>query len=346
MKGNVMNENSNKKPFQLNGRWQYRLRSVLVLYWSFLAVSVRRLFRGPRLPGWSWTFEVAIHFLRKQTITAFDMRNPDDGREYEDSLVFHSPAVEQVTIEAVAAPVKGHWFCPKNGNRNVTVLYLHGGGYAYYAAAHRNLISLVTLAAQSKTFALDYRLIPEHPFPAQLEDAMAAYRWLLESGVSPHRLIIAGDSAGGHLVLSLLLSLRDARLPLPALAICIAPWTDVQNSGESMTKNESYDWVEKRMAVQWAEWLCQGADSKNPLISPIQADLGGLPPIYIQAGSAEILHDMIREFENRAKAQNADVTLEVWQNMNHDFQGFGAMVPESKQALQRIGEVVEKHLPI
>lgn len=289
-------------------------------------------------------FEVAIHYLRSQTITGFNLSSPGKGREYGDSLVFHSPALEQVTIESVAAPVRGHWFRPKQATWNVTLLYLHGGGYAYYAAAHQNLISLVTLAAKSRTFALDYRLIPEHPFPAQLEDAMAAYHWLLENGTSPERLVIAGDSAGGNLVLSLLLSLRDAKMPLPTVAICIAPWTDVENSGESMTKNEPYDWVEKRMAVQWSEWLRNGADPKTPLISPLQADLSGLPPIYIQAGSAEILHDMIREFENRAREQHADVTVEVWPNMNHDFQAFGDAIPESKHALQRIGEVIEKHL--
>ncbi|MCX7168904.1 MAG: alpha/beta hydrolase, partial [Proteobacteria bacterium] len=133
--------------------------------------------------------------------------------------------------------------------------------------------------------------------------------------------------------------------PLPAVAICIAPWTDVENSGESMTKNQPYDWVEKRMAIQWSEWLRNGADPKNPLISPIHADLSGLAPIYIQAGSAEILHDMIREFENRAREQHADVTVEVWQNMNHDFQAFGDAILESKHALQRIGEVIERHLP-
>lgn len=335
-----MRENSNRKPFQLNGRWSYRIRSVLVLYWSLLYVFAARLVRGPRLPGWTWLFEVAIHFLRRQTITAFDMQSPAESREYADALVFHSPAVEQVRIKPVTAPVKGHWFEPKSGVRDVTVLHLHGGGYAYYATAHHNLIALVTLAAKSKTFALDYRLIPEHPFPAQLEDALAAYRWLLASGTLPERLVVIGDSAGGNLVLALLLSLRDSLSPLPALGICIAPWTDVANPGDSMSGNEAYDWVEKRMADKWAEWFCKGKDPGNPAISPVQADLKGLPPIYMQAGSAEILHDMICAFAEKARAQGADVTLEVWQNMNHDFPAFGDTIPESREALQRIGEVI------
>ncbi|MBI5933767.1 MAG: alpha/beta hydrolase [Chloroflexi bacterium] len=327
---------------QLSGEWQYRLRSLINLYWSMLQVSIRRLACGPRLPNWSWGFEVSTHFVRMQTIHAFDMPNHAEGRAYENSLVFGSPAVAKVAIEPVHAPVKGHWFRPKREARDVTVLYLHGGGYAYYSKAHENIIALVTLAAKSRTFALDYRLIPEHPFPAQLDDALAAYRWLLETGVQPDRLAVVGDSAGGNLALGLLLSLRESQLPLPALAICIAPWMDIENSGESMEKNEPYDWVQKRMPLTWAKWLCKDADPRNPTLSPIHADLSGLPPIYIQAGSAEILHDMIRAFADRAQSHNWNVRLDVWQNMNHDFQAFGEMIPESREALARIGQVIEE----
>lgn len=199
----------------------------------------------------------------------------------------------------------------KAGAARVTVLYLHGGGYAYYSAAHQNLIALVTLAARARTFALDYRLIPEHPFPAQLEDALAAYRWLLQTGVAPERLVVAGDSAGGNLTLALLLALREAGLPLPALGVCLAPWVDVLNSGASMTANAPYDWVEKRMADR-----------------------------------AEILHDMIRAFADRAAQQGADVELEVWPDMPHDFQAFGEVVPESKAALDRIRQVIEETLSL
>ena len=339
-----MKENLNRASFELSGRWQYRLRSVFTLYWSLLYVSVRRLLRGPRFPNWSWTLETSTHFLKAQTNTAFDMPNLAAGREYEDALVFTSPALAQVNVEPVDLPVKGHWYQPKSAAPHVTVLYLHGGGYAYYSKAHQNLIALVTLAADSRTFALDYRLIPEHPFPAQLEDALAAYRWLLETGVAPERLVISGDSAGGNLALALLLALKEARLPFPALAICLAPWTDVANSGESMTANETHDWVEKRMPVKWAEWFCRDTDAGNPLVSPINADLSGLPPIYVQAGSAEILHDMICAFADHAEKQGAHVKLEVWPNMTHDFQAFGDITLESQQALRRIGDVVRDYV--
>ena len=267
-----------------------------------------------------------------------------EGREYENSLVFTSPAVAEMEIESVAAPVKGRWYHPKSETKDITVLYLHGGGYAYYSRSHETLIALVTLAAKSKTFALDYRLIPEHPFPAQLDDALAAYRWLLETGVDPERLVVIGDSAGGNLTLALLLTLRDSKLPLPSLGICIAPWVDIENSGNSLSKNEPYDWIEKRMPLKWAEWLCKNTDLRNPIVSPINADLRGLPPIYIQAGDAEILYDMIQSFYEKAQAQGINVKLDVWRHMNHDFQAFGDLMPESKEALNRIGQVIKENL--
>jgi acetyl esterase/lipase len=327
---------------RLSGRWSHRLRSLVVLVWSLLYVSVRRLIRGPRLPNWSWGFEASTHFLKLQTTTAFDMADHVAGRAYEDSLVLPSPAVARVEIEPATAPVKGHWYRPRSGANRITVLYLHGGGYAYYSKAHENMIALVTLAAGSRTFALDYRLIPEHPFPAQLDDALAAYRWLLATGVAPGHLVVMGDSAGGNLTLALLLTLRDLKQPLPALGVCMAPWTDVGNSGNSLSENEPYDWLEKRMPLRWAKWLCRNVDPRNPIVSPINADLRGLPPVYLQAGDAEILYDMIRSFHDTAQAQGANVRLDVWRHMNHDFQGFGDLVPESREALARIGQVVRE----
>jgi acetyl esterase/lipase len=156
--------------------------------------------------------------------------------------------------------------------------------------------------------------------------------------------VVAGDSAGGNLALALLVALRDAQTPLPALAICISPWTDLANSGESMANNQIYDWPQKRMPEKWAEWLCNGDNPQNPLISPIHADLHGLPHIFIQAGETEILFDMIRQFADSAKRQGADVVLEVWENMNHDFQAYGDSVPQSHAALSHIGRVVHQHV--
>lgn len=196
-------------PIQTSGRLSFRFRSLLALLGSSISVSSSRLIRGPLLPGWSWAIETGTHFLRRQANTAFDMQDISAGREYEDSLTFKSPALAQVTIEPASFEaengnnpvagkdriIRGDWFTPIESDPQAFMLYLHGGGYAYYSKFHANLIALVTLASDCKTFALDYRLIPEHPFPAQLEDALAAYQWLLENGVPPERLVVAGNSA-------------------------------------------------------------------------------------------------------------------------------------------------------
>lgn len=326
-----------------HGRLTYRLRSILLFLLTAISVTVRRWRRGPRLSTWTWMFETATTFLQRQERVAFDLPTLADQREYTDALVFRSPAYSRVRIEAIQeAAVKGRWFVPQTVLSQQTILYFHGGGYAFSALAHDDLIAQVALAAQARTCALDYRLAPECPFPAQLEDALVAYQWLLNMGVPHERLVLAGDSAGGNLVLALLLALRDAQQPLPALAICLCPWTDMDNSSESLSSNEPYDWIERRMVIQWGQWFCKGADLHNPLISPVHADLRELPPMYIQAGDAELLIDMIRAFAQKAQEQGAAVSLEVWEQMNHDFQSYGSALRQSREALQRIGEMIQQ----
>lgn len=285
--------------------------------------------------------------MRAQMATAFNIAtktgNVAASREYADALCFAPTALPGVTVEPVSGPVKGHWYTPRAGARNLTLLYLHGGGYTYYAKTHANFIALMALTADARTFALDYRLAPEHPFPAQLTDALGAYRWLLGQGVDPRRLVVAGDSAGGNLTLALLQTVRGAGLPQPALAYCICPWTDLENSGASLTGND--DWIQARMAAAWAKYVCAGgANPRDPLVSPLHANLRNLAPIYIQAGGAEILLDMIRDFYVRAQAQGAEVTLDIWDHMPHDFQGYGDLVPEAHQALQRFREKLAERL--
>ena len=329
--------------FEFHGRLSYRIHNVLLLLWLSLLVLVSRLRKGPRLSEWTWIFELATTVLKRQERNAFSLPTITEQREYMDAIVAHSAELTHMQIESVeTGMVRGRWFIPQTASGEYVVLYLHGGGYAFSIRAHDNLIAFVALAAQARTFALDYRLSPEHPFPAQLEDAQAAYQWILSSGISSNRVVIAGDSAGGNLALVLLVALRDAQQPLPALAVCLCPWTDMDSSYTSMKENEAYDWIEQRMVVQWAEWFCHGTDLKNPLVSPVHADLRGLPPIYIQAGNAEILIDMIRLFVGKAQEQGTAITLEEWKQMNHVFQAFGTLTPQSKEALQRIGEVIQQ----
>jgi acetyl esterase/lipase len=270
------------------------------------------------------------------------MRDVADARRFLDSVVISSPAAEGVKVTPVVQEkFRGSWFVQEGPQPQVTVLYFHGGGYSFYPQAYANFIALITLAANSRTFALDYRLSPEHRFPAQLEDALNAYRWLLETGADPENLVFAGDSAGGNLALCLLLAARDSKLPLPALAIALSPATDLESDRASLVRNQAVDWINRQMIEKWADWFCESALRRHPLVSPLWADLSGLPPIYIQAGRCEILYDSIQAFVDRARSQGAEVVLEIWESMNHVFQMFGPDVPQSAEALRRIGEVID-----
>jgi acetyl esterase/lipase len=313
-----------------------------VIAQSILRVSARRTLKGPRHPGWDWLVEVSTEILKGQVNTAFQMRDVREARRYLDSVVIRSPAISAVNIVPVAREkFRGSWFTQRNAETHRTVLYFHGGGYSFYPQAYANFIALITLAAKSRTFALDYRLSPEYRFPAQLEDALSAYRWLLDTGIAPDNLIIAGDSAGGHLALTLLLAARNSNLPLPALTLALSPPTDLEGGHTSLARNQQFDWISSPMIEKWADWFCDPSERRNPLISPLWADLRGLPPIYLQAGRCEILHDSIQAFADRAKGEGAEVVLETWKDMNHVFQMFGPDVTQSAEALRRIGEVVE-----
>jgi acetyl esterase/lipase len=256
--------------------------------------------------------------------------------------VISSPALSGVDITPIVQEkFRGSWFTPKNAEAAVTVLYFHGGGYSFYPRAYANFIALITLAAKSKTFALDYRLAPEHRFPAQLEDALNAYRWLLKTGMAPDKMIVAGDSAGGHLALTLLLAARDSKLPLPGLAIALSPATDFENAPAGIVHNQESDWIDRQMFKRWADWFCDSVQSRDPLVSPLWADLRGLPPMYIQAGDCEILYGSIQAFTDRARSQGGEIVLETWKGMNHVFQMFGPDVPQSAEALRRIEQVID-----
>src|SRR5208282_4291486 len=281
------------------GPIRYRLRSMAELGASILEVFVRRMLKGPRRSGWNWFVEVATRMAKKQVNGAFKMPDVKEARRYLDSVAFSSPALSEVTIRnAVHEKFRGSWFSCRNAESPVTVLYLHGGGYSFYPQAYADFIAQITLAAKSRTFALDYRLAPEHRFPAQLEDALHAYRWLLESGTDPETLVVAGDSAGGNLALALLLAARDSNEPLPSLAIALSPPTNFEIDS---FPNQEFDWITKPALLCWRDWFCNSVQRRDPLVSPLRADLRGLPPIYVQAGSCEILYDSIREFADHAR---------------------------------------------
>ncbi|MEA2008269.1 MAG: alpha/beta hydrolase [Chloroflexota bacterium] len=224
------------------------------------------------------------------------------------------------------------------------LLYLHGGGYALGSIdTHRELIARLARATQLRGLPLDYRLAPEHPFPAALEDAVKAYRWLLAQGFEPGQVFIAGDSAGGGLALATLVNLREAGVPLPAGAICLSPWTDLALTGTSIhSKAKADPMLDPESLYQYVEYYVGEYETTNPLISPLYADVEGLPPLLIQVGADEILLDDATRFAEKARKSGVDATLEVWDEMFHVFQ-ITPFLTEAKQAVNHIAEFVSRN---
>ena len=253
------------------------------------------------------------------------------------------PTPSDVKVERVNAPVApAEWLRPPSAEPGRVVLYLHGGGYVIGSPrSHRHLAAAIAGAAGASALLLDYRLAPEHPFPAAVEDATAAYRWLLDQAIAPERIVIAGDSAGGGLTVATLLALREARVPLPAGGVCISPWVDLTCSGASyVTKADADPIVERSGVEEMARAYLGATPPRTPLASPLFADLRGLPPLLIHVGTDEVLLDDAVQLAERAKAAGVDATLEVYDRMIHVWHWFLPMLDEAQTAVEAIGRFV------
>ncbi|MCX8072806.1 MAG: alpha/beta hydrolase [Candidatus Binatia bacterium] len=252
--------------------------------------------------------------------------------------------VEMSSVEAEGVPAA--WVVVPESEAHRVVLYLHGGGYVIGSIrTHRDLAQRIARAARARVLLIDYRLAPEHPHPAAVEDSTQAYRWLLRQGFEPAAMAVAGDSAGGGLTVATLVALRDAGDPLPAAAVCLSPWVDLEGLGESMTTKADVDpMVQREPLLRMAAMYLGGKDPRTPLAAPLYADLKGLPPLLIQVGTAETLLDDSMRLAERARAAGVDVTLEPWEDMIHVWQAFASMLPEGQQAIDRIGEFLRQRL--
>ncbi len=253
------------------------------------------------------------------------------------------PLPAGVKCEAVSAGgIPAEWVTVEGEPQDSVILYLQGGGYVLCSLiTHRDLVARISVASGARVLNVDYRLAPEHPFPAAVEDAAAAYRWLLGQGTDPARIVIAGDSAGGGLTIAALVTLREAGDTLPAAAVCISPWTDLAFTGESLISKDGVDpMVTEARLRGLAEHYLGAADPRDPLASPLYADLAGLPPLLILVGTAEVLLDDATGLAQRAEATGVDTTLEVWDDMVHVWPAFAAMLPEGQAAVERIGEFI------
>jgi acetyl esterase/lipase len=255
-----------------------------------------------------------------------------------------------VTCERVSAgAVDAEWISPANASQEKAFLYFHGGGFRIGSVtSHRDLIAQIALASGCRALAVNYRLAPEHRFPAALDDALAAYGWMLGRGLEPGNIAFAGDSAGGNLVLAAMLALRERGLPLPVSAALMSPWTDLAATGASYVSRAEADPIHQRpMILALAKnYLGGQGDPCDPLVSPLHADLKDLPPLLIQVGDRETVLDDSVMFADKARTVGVDVELQVWDGMIHVFQMFGAELPEAHQAIASIAGFLSRHLQI
>jgi monoterpene epsilon-lactone hydrolase len=270
----------------------------------------------------------------------------EEQRDTLEAGMTQFPLAPDVRCEAVnAGGVPAEFVSTPESDESTVMYYLHGGGYVVGSiVSHREMASRLARAAKARVLLVDYRLAPEHPFPAAVEDSVAGYKWLLSSGVKPGRVVIAGESAGGGLTAATLVALKDAGEPLPGAAICVSPWADLECTGESMvTRADADPFVQRDDLLGMVSHYLGDTDPRTPLASPIYADLTGLPPLLIQVGTAEVLYDDAKRLAERAEAAGVEVVFEPWEDMIHMWPAFAAMLPEGQQAIDRIGEFVQKH---
>jgi len=299
------------------------------------------------MPSWQFRLIKTIFQLRR-------FFNPPTGKldvekeraETEALAANFRTKIELACITINANEVPAEWITIPRTSPDRVILYLHGGSYnSGSIASHRSLAANIVNAANTRALIIDYRLAPEHRFPTAVEDAKAAYRWLLENQFSPARIIVAGDSCGGGLALSLLISLRDEGQPLPAAAVCLSPWTNLACTGESWEINLKRDiMLDPGALIKSAQLYLGELDPRLPLASPLYADLTGLPPIFIQVGSEELLLSDATSFAERAQAAGVKVTLQVWKAMQHEWHFAANILPEGKQAIEQIGRFIDAQL--
>jgi len=273
-------------------------------------------------------------------------KTTDDNRLSYERIMATLPMDDDIETERVGVNgVPAEWISAPESEDDRVVLYLHGGGYLFGSVrTHRVMLAHLARAAKARVLALDYRLAPEIPFPAPVEDSVSAYRWLLSQGIAPEKMAIGGDSAGGGLTIAALVALRHVGEPMPAAGVCISAWADMEATGQSYTTNAEADpSVSKERILNIAGVYMNGKDPRAPLASPIHADLTGLPPLLLQVGSIEVLLDDSTMLKSRAEEAGVSVEMEVWDDMPHVWHHYAPILPEARKAIGRIGEFVLQH---
>jgi len=241
--------------------------------------------------------------------------------------------------------IPSFWIEAPGAAKDQVILFFHGGGFTIGSTRdHADLCGRLSAAAGAKVLSIDYRLAPEHVFPAALEDCVASYNWLLNEGYMPSDIVPTGISAGGNLVLAMLLHLRDSGSSLPSSACCMSPAVDMLFQGNSVTTNAGKDWISRERLDSLCTIYLSETDPKEPLVSPLYGDLRGFPPLMIQVGSRELLLDDNRGFVDRARSEGVDVTFEIWDEMIHCWQIFASVLKEGQEAVESMGGYIRSEL--
>ncbi|MEQ9520572.1 MAG: alpha/beta hydrolase [Parvibaculum sp.] len=319
--------------------------------------SWRPQLRGTSLRARFWIGLVqGVNFLLRNSVGAeksgegsksFDVVSARKRVKFLENIIAMVPA--GATFSAVDdAPVKGDWLTLRGADAERTLLYVHGGSFMLErSGVHNALIANICKAAGAEAFVIDYRLAPEHPFPAGIEDVKAAYRWMLDQGVDPARLGVVADSAGGGLALAALTSLRDEGVPMPGAMALLGPFVDLTLSGNSILSNLQHDpMVSSLEGLNICTRLyLQGQSAADPMASPLFAGLGGLPPTLIHVGAPEILRDDATRLAKRMKEAGCDVWCDIYPRMPHVWHRLGPLLPETRRSIAEIAAFFLEMIP-
>ncbi len=322
------------------------LRLLVAVLAAVIGRVIRRLSRGPIVPTWSWSTELTVVAMRAFVMAAAGEGDRADRRRLEAE--FNPPLPKELRALVQVQPgstgeVEGEWHERKGDLEDrATILYLHGGAYVTgNPATHRRFVAALTWATHSRAFAADYRLAPADPYPAALDDALASYEGLLEEGVAPDRILVAGDSAGGGLAAALLLRLRDEGRPLPAGSILFSPYTDLEHTGGSLVSNRDTDYL-PLLDSSPNFYYIGDADPRHPYLSPMYGDFEGIPPMLIFAGGREMILDDSVRLAEAARRDEVAVEFVIEPDMFHVWPALAPRHPATARTLARAAEFVQR----
>lgn len=312
----------------------------LLWLWAITFADTARLraLRGPLVPSWSLMFETVIRFLRRDWEATAAWEPARLRREWDERPAPKKFVKRVAILDERLGGVASVRFRPSAVLRDRTILYLHGGSYAYGSAktTHSELLAHLADATRFEVVGVDYRLAPEHPYPAQLEDAIAAYDALCQSGVAAESIVVMGDSSGGNLAFYLLLALRERGGPLPRSLVLLSPWSDLTMPGASFARNDAYDYGTRAVLLEHARRYAGNISLDDPRLSPVHADMHGLCPTLIVSGEREIPRDDILTLARKLQSASVPLTLHTATDMPHNALVFAGMHPSADAAFDAV----------